>query len=103
MTHKRFSWIFLVIAWFGVCALLPLLLVNSLFPDESWTREKLNRLFNVPVPDDASALSVEGFTGRGGTNLNLSFSAPSDEAMNYASQFCGGVLHSGYNPFDAID
>lgn len=35
--------------------------------------------------------------------LELSFRAPPAEAMKFAAQFCNGVLHPGYDPFDAVD
>jgi hypothetical protein len=104
MLKRRLSSIVLILIALAFC-LVPVyfFLVNMLFPDESWTIEKINQIFNQKLPANATDIAYEGFTGRGGTNLKLSLRAEPTEMMNFASQFCGGIFHTGYDPYNAVD
>ncbi len=76
--------------------------VGKVFQKTEWSIEEINRGLQIPIPDTASDIVFEGHTDRGGF-LRLTFNAPSNDAQTFARQFCEGILHSGYDPFTAVD
>lgn len=67
-----------------------------------WDMDSVNEKFEIPLPADAEMIEVSGHMGRGG-GLNLSFQSSSETMEEYASIFCDGIFHEGYDPFNAID
>ncbi len=93
--------VIVMIGW----AILITLALRLFENDESksdWNIERIQEHLGVNIPSDAQDIEIEGKLGYG-TYLNLTFSAPSGQTTRFANQFCGGILHQSYDPFNAID
>jgi hypothetical protein len=82
--------------------LLARLTLIWLFQPNYWSVERVNSSLSIMIPSSATHVQIQGHQGRGGF-LFLSFDAPPSDAIHFANQFCSGILHPGYDPFNAID
>jgi hypothetical protein len=78
------------------------LLSFILWRDESWNIQEIEKYFQVSIPPNAQNLSYTSGDNRN-VHVELSFSAPPKETLDFAAHFCEGVLHQGYDPFNAIN
>jgi hypothetical protein len=80
----------------------------DIFMSNEWDRESISHFLDIPIPQDATGLEIEGIMGRVGSlgmlpQLAFSFHAPPESAWKFATAFCDGVLYSGYNPFESVE
>jgi hypothetical protein len=75
--------------------------VTDLF-DERWNLDKIEHYLGVSIPEEAQGLSYSSGTNRY-VHVELSFRAPPEAAIAFTRHFCDGVLHKGYDPFNAIN
>jgi hypothetical protein len=73
-----------------------------------WTKDNIGYFLNVPIPENAINLEIEGKMGLRGSlgiapQLSFSFHTPPENSAEFVSAFCDGVLHPGYNPLIATD
>src|SRR5258708_39669127 len=80
-----------------ICAVLVGIL-NVLKPSSAG-HEDIERAINSPLPK--SAVHVQYNTENG--QLRLSFTASPSDSRNFLQKFCKGILHQGYDPFNAIN
>jgi hypothetical protein len=63
--------------------------------------EEIETALTVPIPEDATQFTHRG-TPRSGF-LEVNFKAPSESAETFLGNFCEGVFHQAYNPFESIN
>ncbi len=81
---------------------------RDIFHDRDWDRDTISHFLDIPIPDEARNLVVEGQQGLVGSygiypKLSFSFDATPESALEFVEHFCEGELHVGYDPFDAMD
>src|SRR5512145_1488263 len=74
--------------------------IEPFFRGAEVTLEEVEAFLDAPLPEEATDIEVDAKSGRGGY-VKLSFKAPSETAYRFTNAICNGVLHPGYNPFDA--
>lgn len=67
-----------------------------------FTLGEIGDYLNAPIPSHATDLDYDSLS-YWGLYIHLSFKASPESVTQFAQHICGGVLHSGYNPFDAVD
>jgi hypothetical protein len=70
--------------------------------DESWNLEEIENYLKVSIPKEARGLKYTSGTNRF-VRVELSFEASPKSAIGFTSHFCDGILHQGYDPFNAIN
>jgi hypothetical protein len=81
---------------------------KSWFDFGGWNTERINRFLGTSLPTDAVNLQIEGRMGMQGSygitpSLEFSFQSSPASAAAFAEGFCGGVLHTGYDPLQAVE
>jgi hypothetical protein len=69
--------------------------------EESWGLDKIESYLKVSIPKDSQDFNYTSGTNRN-FHIELSFKASPNSALSFTSHFCAGVLHQGYDPFNAI-
>jgi hypothetical protein len=64
--------------------------------------EEIEEYVGLTIPDDVSNLRHDSAMRRGGF-MSFSFSAAPEVMGPFVQGICDGVLHPGYNPFEAVD
>jgi hypothetical protein len=82
----------------ALCITLGLIL----FRDDHWTLAEVEKYLGTSIPKDAQNLTYISGTNRY-VYVQLNFSASPSSVLNFASHFCDGILHQGYDPFNAIN
>jgi hypothetical protein len=84
-----------------VIGVVVILLVIEREPprDLYWIRDYLG----VPLPANARNIQYAVSEGPYNFHLYLTFQAPPESANRFADHFCYGILHSGYDPLNAIN
>ncbi len=67
--------------------------------NDKWTADRLENSFNVDFPDDVD-LTVEGRPSL--PVVNVQFSTSAEVVEQFVSQLCNGILHEGFDPFNAV-
>lgn len=81
---------------------------RDIFDDRDWDRDAISHFLDIPIPDDAQDLVIEGRQGLVGSygiypKLSFSFTSAPESALQFVEKFCDGELHPGYDPRYAID
>jgi hypothetical protein len=97
----------------GVMVLLFLLLIGLLIgifstkPVVTEPRKmnlgEIEAYLGANVPEDASDITFDSDRGNYDLFIDLSFKSSPESASQFASSICDGVLHEGYDPFNAIN
>ncbi len=74
-----------------------------LFGGDVWDEKQTGDFLGVSIPDDKQSLKLESGHFRGMPHIRMSFQAQAESIDIFTAHFCGGVLHEGYDPFDAVD
>ncbi|MCD4687654.1 MAG: hypothetical protein K8S97_17130 [Anaerolineae bacterium] len=79
-----------------------------MFDNGDWDRDAISHFLDIPIPDEAQDLVIEGQMGLVGSygiypKLSFSFKAEPESALQFVEHFCNGELHAGYDPRNAID
>lgn len=69
----------------------------------NWNFEDILDYINAPYPEWATDIRYKSSRFDRTFFIELRFKAPPESAMRFALSVCNGVLHKGYNPFDAVD
>jgi hypothetical protein len=88
----------LCLAILGACRLF--LTITSL-QAKAQDISDIENYLKINIPKDATGLNADIGDVRD-FYINLSFKASSSNILAFASHFCGGVLHQGYDPFNDI-
>lgn len=67
-----------------------------------WTIAEINKLFPIPIPQDAIDVEYSGHRGLGAF-LNLEFKASSQSVDLFAVSICDSGLYKAYDPFNSIN
>lgn len=67
--------------------------------NDRWTTSRLENTFNADFPDDVE-WTVEGRPSL--PVVNVQFSASPEVVEQFVSQLCSGILHAGFDPFNAV-
>ena len=109
-THARAPYVVYLVVSLACIGLLALAVV-AIVPIDDWLRESrddrvslanLADHLGAAIPPDA--VDVQYTTeGDPPDAISLTFRAPPDSLTNFTPTICEGVLHPGYDPFDAVD
>jgi hypothetical protein len=81
---------------------------TDIFPSRDWSVPVIEELIDRPFPTSAQDITFDGTIGTLGSygitpSLEFLFRASPEDATAFAYSFCEGVLHQGYDPFNALD
>jgi hypothetical protein len=79
-----------------------LFVIRQALAPPTFTLDYIEQTINDPLPTDAQHIQYDGKVGRNRT-IRLTFSASPASASTFISRLCNGVLHPGYDPFNAVD
>jgi hypothetical protein len=70
--------------------------------DPKFNLAEIQDVIGAQLPADASDIVYDGERGNA-AYVTLSFKASPQGALEFASHVCDGVLHQGYDPYDALN
>ena len=81
---------------------------RDMLDNGDWGRDTISHFLDIPIPEEAQDLVIEGQQGIVGSygiypKLSFSFTAEPESALQFVEQFCDGELHTGYDPRNAVD
>lgn len=88
-----------------LCMYWAVFSLNQSIQSQNVSLQWIESYMRLQVPPDARNIEVHGETGEGGYDpyFSLRFRASPNSVTQYVQGICGGVLHQGYDPFNAID
>ena len=88
-----------------LCAYWLIFSFNSSIQSQNVSLRWIESYMRLQIPADAKDVEIHGETGGGGYDpyFSLRFRASPNSVAQYVQGICGGVLHQGYDPFNAID
>lgn len=88
---------------FSIC-IGPILFAWTIFEsfNDGWDLQTVENHLHVSIPADAHDFHYSSGSNRY-VHVDLSFKAPPASVLDFAKHFCDGVLHQGYDPFNAFD
>jgi hypothetical protein len=101
LIRRYYRAVVIVLSCTALVALIAYFVIRDLFYSNNIPNfSEVNSTWQIP--DSARDVNFENGTG-GNRYLKLSFKVPQSDIGKFTNSICDGILHKGYNPYNAVN